>query len=112
MPTANIFYTKEREKKNLQELALKLRPYLAEKLTCGEIKLKEDEISVRLINVDGTGMIGRIEIEITAFAFPERVKKQDKICLEIRDYIQKMYPTLGEVKVWLILAELGHSWEQ
>ena len=111
MPTANIFYTEEQQKKNLQELALKLKPYLAEKLTCGQIKLKKDEISVRLINVDGTGMVGGIEVEITAFAFPERVKKQDEICLEVKDYIQKMYPTLGEVKVWLILAELGHSWE-
>jgi hypothetical protein len=112
MPTANIYYTREEHKKILKEIALKLKPYLAEKLTCGEIKLKENEISVRLINTDGTGMIGNVEIEITAFAFPERIEKQDKICLEVRDYIQENYPSLREVKVWLILAELGHSWEQ
>lgn len=111
MPTANVFYTKGQQNKNLRNLAIKLKPYLAEKLTCGEIKLKENEITVRLIKVDGIGMIGRVEIEITAFSFPERIKNQDKICLEVRDYIQKEYPTLGEVKVWLILAELGHSWE-
>lgn len=111
MPTANVFYSESQQKNKLQKLALELKPYLADKLTCEDIKLKKDEISVRLINVDGTGMIGKIEVEITAFAFPERVKNQDKICLEVRDYIQKKYPDLGEVKVWLILAELGHSWE-
>jgi hypothetical protein len=112
MPTSNIFYAKSQQEKNLQGLASKLKPYLAEKLTCGQIKLKKDEISVRLINVDVTGMIGEVEVEITAFAYPERVKNQDRICLDVRDYIMKEYPSLGEVKVWLILAELGHSWEK
>lgn len=111
MPTANIFYSKKEQDDDLQELAVKLKPYLAKELTCGEIKLKENEISVRLIQIGGAGMIGAVEVEITAYAFSERVEKQDQICLEVRDFIQKEYPSLKEVKVWLILAELGHSWE-
>ena len=111
MPTANIFYTKEEQKKDLGELALKLKPYLAEKLTCGDIKLTEGDISVRLVETKGAGMIGVVEVEITAFAFGERVKKQDQICLDAQKYIKAEYPQLGEVKVWLILTQLGHSWE-
>lgn len=111
MPTANIFYSKKEQHGNLKKLTTELKVYLAEKLSCGDTTLKKDEISVRLIEVDRTGMIGTVELEITAFAFPDRVKKQDEICLDVQSFIQKKYPTLGEVKVWLILAELGHSWE-
>ena len=111
MPTANIFYSSKAQLKNLQRLAPKLKVYLAEKLTCGDIKLNKDEISVRPIEVDDMGMIGAVEVEITAFAFPERVKKQDEICLQVRKFMQNEYPELGEIKVWLILTELGHSWE-
>lgn len=111
MPTANIFYSSKVQLKKLQQLAPKLKLYLSEKLTCGDIKLNKGEISVRLVKVDDTGMIGAVEVEITAFAFPERVKKQDEICLQVRTFMQNECPKLGEVKVWLILAGLGHSWE-
>lgn len=111
MPTANVYFSSEKVDKDLLDLSVKLKPFLADKLTCGEIKLNENEISVRLVKVLGSAMIENLEIEITAFSFPERVEKQDQICLEVRDFIKKEYPDLGEVKVWLILSELGHSWE-
>ena len=60
----------------------------------------------------GGEMIGSVEIEITAHSFKERVGQQDEICLKVADYIKKEEPSLGEVKVWLILAELGHSWKE
>ncbi len=56
-------------------------------------------------------MIGDIELEISAHAFEERVKKQDEICLEVMNYLKNKKPSLGNVKVWLKLSELGHSWE-
>lgn len=112
MPTTNIFFTSRTQKQNLQALISKLKIFLAEKLTCGEIALNENEISIRLIEVkEGSSMIGSVEVEVTAFAFPERVKQQDRICLQIREFIKKQQPSLGDVKVWLILAEFGHSWE-
>ena len=55
-------------------------------------------------------MIGEVEVEITAHAFSERVQKQDEICLEVMKYIQENVPSIGNVKVWLKLSELGHSW--
>ena len=109
MPTANIFYSNKLQLKKLQQLTHKLKLYLSEKLTCGDITLNKDEISVRLVKVDDTGMIGEVEVEITAFAYPERMKKQDEICLQAKTFMQNEYPEFGEVKVWLILVELGHS---
>ena len=67
---------------------------------------------MRLIRVVGNGMIGSIEAEITAHAFPERVRNQDAICLAVADYIKKELSALGEVKVWLVLCEFGHSWKE
>jgi len=110
MPTINIFYKDETKKEELGELAGKLKPYVAKKLSTKEKQLSPKEVSVRLIKADGGNMIGEVELEITAHAFSERVEKQDEICNEVRQYIQKEYPSFGEVRVWLVLAELGHSW--
>lgn len=110
MPTVNIYFKKQ--EKELEKLVPKLKRYIAEQLTCGDIKLSPEEISIRFIKINGGEMIGNIELEITTHAFSERVKKQDKICLNIMKYIEEKAPSVGEVKVWLKLCELGHSWEQ
>ena len=117
MPTVNIFYKDIGEGKDVaRQLSLDsigddLKIFIAQELTCKEIKLKPEEISIRLINAGGDGMISPIEIEITAHAYKERVEKQDQICLNIAKYLQDKNPTFGGIKVWLILTELGHSWE-
>ena len=91
-------------------LISKLKEYIADRLSCGDKELTSDEISVRFISVDGDAMIGSMELEITAHAFKERVDEQDEICREVREYIMKEIPSLGDVRVWLKLCELGHSW--
>ena len=88
-----------------------VKKFIAEKLSCGDKKLTTEEVSIRLINVRGDGMIGDVEIEVTAHAFKERVEKQDQICLDIAEYIGEKDKTFGGVKVWLKLVELGHSWK-
>lgn len=110
MPTVNIYFLERTNTKDLQSLISDLKTFLAEKLTCGDIKLTPEEISVRFIYISGGKMIGNVELEITAHAFPERVKKQDKICLDVMNYIKEKVPSVGDVKVWLKLCELGHSW--
>ena len=109
MPTAN-FYLKDRNQE-LERLTPDLKKFLAEKLTCSDIKLTAKEISVRFIKIADGQMIGEVELEISAHAFPERIKKQDKICLEVMNYLKRKIPTLGDVRVWLKLSELGHSWQ-
>ena len=111
MPTVNVFYQESSEIGALEKLIPKLKEYLADKLTCGDIKLTPEEISIRLIRINGGEMIGDVELEITAHAFSERVKRQDEICLEVADYLKEKLPSLGEIKVWLKLSELGHSWK-
>lgn len=111
MPTVNVFYRVSSKIEALERLIFELKEYLADKLTCADIKLTPKEISIRLIQVSGGDMIGDVELEITAHAFPERVKRQDEICLEVANYLKEKLPSLGEVKVWLKLSELGHSWK-
>lgn len=111
MPTVNVFYKHGEQQSKLVPLTPQLKEQVANELTCNDIKITPAEVSVRLIHADGDGMLGSIEIEITAHAFEERVKRQDEICLRIANYVKKQEPSLGEVKVWLILSELGHSWE-
>ena len=110
MPTVNIFYKNKTNAYDLEALSTELKRYVAEQLTCGDIKLSPDEVSVRLLNIRGNGMLTPIEAEITAAAFKERVEEQDEICLNIQKFlIDKLGVT--DVKVWLILSELGHSWK-
>ena len=110
MPTVNLYFLEQTKTKDLQNFTPKLKTFLAKKLTCGDIKLTSEEISIRFIHVNGGEMISDVELEITAHAFPERVKKQDKICIDVMNYIKEKFPSVGDVKVWLKLSELGHSW--
>jgi len=106
MPTINIYSGKELFE---QEIVEGLRPFVAEKLSRGDVALKSEEISVRFIKSSGE-MIGETELEISAHLFKERVERQDEISNEIRDFLMKEFPELGDVRVWLKLSELGHSW--
>jgi len=110
MPTVNIYSKDVNKFDSLGEIVEELKELLSIKLTCGEFKLTSKEISVRFIKIEGGGMIGEVELEITAAAFKERVEKQDEICREVMRWIMEKNKNLGEVKVWLKLSELGHSW--
>ena len=109
MPTVNVF-CKKKDNDQLINLFIGLKIFLAEKLTCGNIKLSPKEISIRILNIKGDNMIGKVELEIKAHAFRERVEKQDEICNDVRKYIMQKNKSLGDIRVWLILSELGHSW--
>ena len=105
MPTINIYSDKSLAE---QEIVEKLRPFAAERLSCGDIKLDTGEISIRFIKSSGE-MIGAVELEISVHSFKERVDRQDEIANEFRDFLMKEFPELGDVRVWLKLSELGHS---
>ena len=109
MPTVNIYFRKVENQKRLQGLTPDLKKYLAEELTCGDITLSPSEISIRFLNIAGGEMSADIELEITAHAFHERIGKQDEICLRVMDYI-KRESGIENVRVWLKLSNLGHSW--
>ena len=110
MPTVNFYYKNKSDSDALIPFIPKLKEYIAGKLSCDDKELTSDEISIRFISVEGDAMIGNVELEITAHAFKERIEKQDEICREVREYIMKEIPSLGDIRVWLKLCELGHSW--
>jgi len=108
MPTVNIYYRTSAQHKAVEAQAKELRSFLAETLTCGEIHLQPDEISLRLLETPSNHMRGDIELDITAHAFKERVEKQDEICIKTKDFLESLMPEY-RIEVWLALPQLGHS---
>lgn len=88
-----------------------VRELLAEQLSCSERTLQPEEVSIRLMSVNGSCMIASIEIDITAHKYEERLERLDDICNEVRQFVIERIPIAKDVRVWLRLAELGHSWE-
>jgi hypothetical protein len=111
MPTVTIFHQFADQATHIDEFSSDLRTFVAKELSCGDRILKPEEVSTRLITTTGTGMIAPIEIEVTAHAFQERIDKQDEICLHIRDFVKQKLHNKQDVRVWLLLPQLGHSWE-
>lgn len=111
MPTINLYFNDDQVLPQLRKVTQALKSYVADQLTCGDRKLDLNEVSVRFIPVLGAGMLASVELEITAAAYNERVEKQDEICLNIQRFILDNIAALKDTQVWLILCELGHSFE-
>ena len=112
MPTAKIYTADNVLIESLSSALHELRDFLARELTCGDIALKPNEVSIRIVSVADSLMIAPVEIEITAHAFADRVKQADKICLSVRQFVKDKLALPEDVRVWLVLSDLGHSWEE
>ncbi|MDO8507386.1 MAG: hypothetical protein Q7S53_02365 [bacterium] len=112
MPTVNIYYKNHSEEETVVKIygAIdELQSFIAKELSCSSIFLSLSEISIRFIKVDYLSkMIGDIEIEVNAAAFPERVEKQDEFCRNLDKFLEQE-TGITNTKTWLILSELGHS---
>ena len=108
MPTINIYRSTKEFDSELELVTPALKELVAKELSGESIQLSINEVSVRVIDVSGKGMLAKVELEIHAAAFEERVKRQDEICLSIQKYLEDALDT--DANVWLILSELGHSW--
>ena len=111
MPTVNMFYGKESHGSLIVEAINPLKEFIAKELSCSDITLGPDEVSIRVLRSLGHGMLGDVEMDMTAAPFKERIDRQDEICLNVRSFALEQLPDISEVKVWLNLHELGHSWE-
>ncbi len=111
MPTVNVYFRDFDHLEPLNEVVEPLRAHLSSILSHAQATLRPEEISVRLVRVSGGAMISPVELEITAHAVPHRVERQDEICLATRAWMKDRLPLLSEVRVWLVLVQLGHSWE-
>jgi len=108
MPTVNVYYKTAVQHTAVEAQTEELRDFLAQMLTCGEISLRPDEISIRLLGTSSAGTRGDIELDITAHAFQERVDQQDEICIKTKDFLESLMPEY-RIEVWLALPQLGHS---
>lgn len=109
MPTLNLYFNQEEQLPQLEALTPPLKQFVADQLTCKDITLAPNEVSVRLLRALGKGMLATIEMDIFAAAFPERIEKQDEICLNVRQFVLDHVGGLEDARVWLALSELGHS---
>lgn len=109
MPTVNV-YASDRDSATLNSISPELKRCVAAELSCKHFELTADAVSIRIISIDRGAMIAAVEIEMAAHAFPERVVRQDEICRNVMDCVKRAAPSLADVRVWLTLCELGHSW--
>ncbi len=108
MPPVNIYTSRERVKP-LDGILDGLRECIARELSCKDRTLASDEISLRVLVPEASRQIADTELEIFAHHYPERVERQDAICLSVQNYVQAQCPEAGSVYAWLSLGELGHS---
>jgi hypothetical protein len=112
MPTVNIYTDEAVSIDPLIAIVPKIKEQLAQDLTVTEKNLEPNEISVRIITAKGAGMIAPVEVEITAHNFEERALRADTICLALRELLKNGMPlSVKDIRVWIILVELGHSWQ-
>jgi hypothetical protein len=75
--------------------------------------LTSHEIGIRVIEVcTESSMIAPVEIEIKAHAYGNSAPRADQICLDIHTFVKDNVPSAADARVWIMLAELGHSWEE
>ncbi len=118
MPTVNIYI--KSDDSNTAKIRMQLihghikqiRNYIAEELSCSSRVLKDEEVSIRCLFVNGGAMIGDIEFDIAAYAYNERVNIQDGICNDIKVYLKKLLEPDYSIEVWLLLCEMGHGFEK
>jgi hypothetical protein len=111
MPAVNLFFNDDKYVERLEKITPSLKQFVADQLTCKDINLGPGEITVRLLHSAGSGMLAKVELDIYAAPYQERVEKQDEICRDVRQFILDHVDALEDAKAWLILTELGHSWD-
>ena len=108
-----IVYTSSKEKTNaIKEILPQLRNFIAKELTCEERIIQPEEVSLQVLVSSTQLSIASIEVTIIAHSYPERIKKQDEICLAVKNFILSKNSSLGPVFVWIQLSELGHSLQE
>lgn len=112
MPTVTVYTDERAAKEHLKPILSSLRKFTAQILSCGDRALEPEEISIRVVSTSISEMIAPIEIEIIAHHYPERIEAADKICLSIRAFVKEQLSSATDVRVWLLLTELGHSWNE
>lgn len=111
MPTINIYYSTDDQAGQVARINGEIKQLVAQELSVVDKQLTVNEVSVRLLKVRYAGMIADLEAEITAHAYEARVEKQDEICNTVRTFLKEKV-TCDDARVWLLLPQLGHSWEQ
>ncbi|MFA5175805.1 MAG: hypothetical protein WC413_00910 [Candidatus Nanoarchaeia archaeon] len=112
MPSVTVNVSSEKELNVIKRILPNLREMIAKELSCKDRTLRKDEVSIRVFMPLTQLPIADVEVTIVAYSYPERVKKQDDICLAVKKFISSQNSIFKSVFVWLQLSELGHSIEE
>lgn len=110
MPLVNVYASDSRFLDQLQNLASPLAEEIVKELSVAERKLTTDDVTIRIIeSKPGSKMLTPVEIEIIAKLFKERLDKADQVCNSLRKFMLSRLKAVIDLRVWLVLSELGHS---
>jgi len=78
MPAVNLYFNDEKYVVQLEKITPKLKQFIADQLTCKDISLGRDEVSIRMLQAGRKGMLAKVELDIFAAPYKERIDKQDR----------------------------------
>ena len=111
MPPVNIYTSKERVEP-IAQVFDGLAGIIAKELTCSDRQLNPEDIQLQILVPEITYNSPATRVDIYAAPYSKRVERQDIICTNVQQYLRENCPQTGDVKVFLILAELGYSFSK
>ena len=112
MPTVELYYRNKEHELQIANAIDPLKVFITEKLTCSDISLAPEEVSIRDIHIAlSKKMITDVELDITTTPFQERINRQNKINLNVQTFTKNLIPNTNDIKIWLKLHELKHNFE-
>jgi len=111
MPPVTIYTNNKDRVAPITDMFSGLTQIIADELTCPERKLIGKDIHVVVLVPEASYNSADTRIDIFAYGYPDRIKRQDDICHNVKQYMMKNCPAAGSVDVFLPLGELGYSFD-
>lgn len=111
MPPVTIYAIRE-DINSVRQVLPELTQIIAKELSCSERKLADTDIHISVLVPELSHNVAGIRIDIQAYGYPERIKRQDDICHNIQQYMLSRCLVAGPVEVFLMLGELGYSFNR
>lgn len=93
MPPVNSYFRDPAHRAELVAGIKPLKEHVAKELSA-ERALSPNEVSVRIIEAIGDGMLADVELDIVAEVSPSKVAREDAICASVREYVLDQHPLL------------------
>jgi hypothetical protein len=109
MPIVNVYHRGPLSGMLEKDFTDLLTKTLAEKLTCEENQLTENDFSVRIFFTPHGRALKAIEVDVFAEAYPERVANRDRVSKETREILGKEFLNSSAISVSVLLCKYGYG---